>query len=217
MEDLLWFPGDKEFVKSFREGSRLSLLGEVVTMPAGLVQGSALTGGSGFIRKDGAPSYAEVLRSAASLSAAEKATMRLGDPLGKDLSDVENLLGLTLFDAKPGSAGEGRLIGKGKTHALLWEWKGHLMKLKAEVDRALLEDFHQIPYSISRRFLTIFLIFREQNYFLLPYKKILHNRFPYISLYQLNIIFLLLFYSFSLFPSFSLFSISINYTSFILK
>jgi len=48
-------------------------------------------------------------------------------------------------------------------------------------------------------------------------KKILHNRFPYISLYQLNIIFLLLFSSFSLFPTFSLFLISINYISFILK
>jgi hypothetical protein len=35
-----------------------------------------------------------------------------------------------------------------------------------------------------------FSIFKEQNYFLLPYKKMLHNRFPYISLYQL-IIFLL--------------------------
>jgi len=71
--------------------------------------------------------------------------------------------------------------------------------------------------STSSRFPTIFPIFREQNYFLLPYKKILHNRFPYISLYQLNIIFLLLFYSFSLFPTFYLFPISINYTSFILK
>jgi len=64
---------------------------------------------------------------------------------------------------------------------------------------------------------TCFPIYREQNYFLLPYKKISHNRFPYFSLYQLNIIFLLLFYSFSLFPTFSLFPISINYTSFILK
>jgi hypothetical protein len=71
--------------------------------------------------------------------------------------------------------------------------------------------------STSSRFPTIFLIFREQNYFLLLYKKISHNRFPYFSLYQLNIIFLLLFYSFSLFPTFSLFPISINYTSFILK
>jgi hypothetical protein len=65
--------------------------------------------------------------------------------------------------------------------------------------------------STSSRFSTIFLIFREQNYFLLLYKKISHNRFSYFFLYQLNIIFLLLFYSFSLFP------ISINYTSFILK
>jgi hypothetical protein len=71
--------------------------------------------------------------------------------------------------------------------------------------------------STSSRFPTIFLIFREQNYFLLPYKKIPHNRFNYFSLYQLNIIFLLLFYSFSLFPTFSFFPISINYTSFILK
>jgi hypothetical protein len=71
--------------------------------------------------------------------------------------------------------------------------------------------------STSSRFPTIFPMFREQNYFLLPYKKISHNRFPYLSLYQLNIIFLLLFYSFSLFPTFSLFPISINYTSFILK
>jgi len=75
----------------------------------------------------------------------------------------------------------------------------------------------QIHKSTSNRFPTIFLIFREQNYFLLPYKKIPHNRFLYFSLYQLNIIFLLLFYSFSLFPTFSLFPISINYTSFILK
>jgi hypothetical protein len=66
-------------------------------------------------------------------------------------------------------------------------------------------------------FSTIFSIFREQNYFLLLYKKILHNRFSHISLYQLNIIFLLLFYSFSLFPTFSLFLISINYIFFILK
>jgi hypothetical protein len=33
--------------------------------------------------------------------------------------------------------GAGRLIGKGKSHALLWEWKGQLVKLKVEVDRAL--------------------------------------------------------------------------------
>jgi hypothetical protein len=184
MEDLLWFPGDKEFVKSFREGSRLSLLGEVVTMPAGLVQGSALTGGSGFIRKDGAPSYAEVLRSAASLSAAEKATMRLGDPLGKDLSDVENLLGLTLFDAKPGSAGEGRLIGKGKTHALLWEWKGHLMKLKAEVDRALLEASIRFLIALAGDFQPFSLYLGNKTTFYFPIKKyftIDSLTFPYIN------------------------------------
>jgi len=65
--------------------------------------------------------------------------------------------------------------------------------------------------STNSRFLIIFFIFKEQNYFLLPYKKVSHNRFHYISLYQLNIIFLLLFYYFYLFP------ISINYTFFYIK
>jgi hypothetical protein len=71
--------------------------------------------------------------------------------------------------------------------------------------------------STSSRFLTIFSILKKQKYFLLSYKKTPHNRFSYLSLYQLNIIFLLLFYSFFLFPTFSLFLISIKYTFFILK
>jgi hypothetical protein len=62
-----------------------------------------------------------------------------------------------------------------------------------------------------------FLYLGNKTTFCFPIKKIPHNRFPYFSLYQLNIIFLLLFYYFSLFPTFSLFSISINYTYFILK
>lgn len=33
--------------------------------------------------------------------------------------------------------GEDKLTGKRSLHALLWEWKGKLVKLKAEVDRAL--------------------------------------------------------------------------------
>jgi len=57
----------------------------------------------------------------------------------------------------------------------------------------------------------------NKTIFCFPIKKIPHSRFSYISLYQLNIIFLPLFYSFSFFPTFSLFPISINYTSFILK
>lgn len=34
--------------------------------------------------------------------------------------------------------GEGKLTEKSTTHALLREWKGHLMRLKAEVGRPLL-------------------------------------------------------------------------------
>jgi hypothetical protein len=59
-----------------------------------------------------------------------------------------------------------------------------------------------LSQSTSSRFPTIFPKFREQNYFLLPYKKIFHNRFPYISLYQSNTFSLFLFYSFSYFPTF---------------
>jgi hypothetical protein len=63
----------------------------------GLVQGAALTRGIGFIREDdqGVLSYVEVLRLVASLLSAEKVTMGLGDLLGKDLTNVENLLGLS--------------------------------------------------------------------------------------------------------------------------
>jgi hypothetical protein len=57
---------------------------------------------------------------------------------------------------------------------------------------------HLISKSTSSRFPTIFPIFREQNYFLLPYKKTPHNRFPYLSLYQINIIFYSYFIVFSL-------------------
>jgi hypothetical protein len=38
-----------------------------------------------------------------------------------------------LFDAI--DEGDGRLCGKGKLKTLLWAWKGHLMKVKTEVDR----------------------------------------------------------------------------------
>jgi hypothetical protein len=50
-------------------------------------------------------------------------------------------------------------------------------------------------------FSTIFHIFKEQNYLLLLYKKKFHNRFIYISLYQLNIILFFFFFSFLLFLS----------------
>jgi len=44
-------------------------------------------------------SYVEVLRLVASLLSAEKVTMGLGDLLGKDLTNVENLLGLSQSNA----------------------------------------------------------------------------------------------------------------------
>jgi hypothetical protein len=71
--------------------------------------------------------------------------------------------------------------------------------------------------ALAADFQLFYLYLRNKTTFCFPIKKIPHNRFPYISLYQLNIIFLLLFYSFSLFPTFHLFPISINYTSFIFK
>jgi hypothetical protein len=175
VEELLWFPGDKEFVKSSREGSKVIIVRRsgnfvgrflelavytvvgwsgLILIPEGcegrgwgcfvvalgkvyafleasagsgrvppspvmkkpgkivglrLFQGSALTRGTRSIGEDGAPSYVEVLRLAARLSAAEKTTMRLRDPLGKDLNDVEYLLGLSQSDAKTGSAARGKL------------------------------------------------------------------------------------------------------------
>jgi hypothetical protein len=81
-------------------------------------------------------------------------------------------------------------------------------------------DFQIIGHhliALAADFQSFFLYLGNKTTFCFPYKKIPHNRFPYISLYQLNIIFLLLFYSFFLFPTFFLFLISINYTSFILK
>jgi hypothetical protein len=50
----------------------------------GLVQRYTITGGTGLFGKDLAPSYAEVLLSAASPSEAEKTMGRSGEPLGKD-------------------------------------------------------------------------------------------------------------------------------------
>jgi hypothetical protein len=64
--------------------------------------------------------------------------------------------------------------------------------------RALAADFQ--PFSLYLGNKTIFCF---------PIKKIPHNRFLYFFLYQLNIIFLLLFYSFSLFPTLYFFYIKI--------
>jgi hypothetical protein len=64
-------------------------------------------------------------------------------------------MGLSPSDAQTGStargklachfgdnfAGEGKLTEKRVSHTLLWEWKCHLMNLKAEVDRALISVF----------------------------------------------------------------------------
>jgi len=63
-------------------------------------------------------------------------------------------------------------------------------------------------------FSTIFSIFKEQNYFLLPYKKTPHNRFFKFFLYQLNIISLsYFFFSLSYFISFFFSSLFLSLSS----
>jgi hypothetical protein len=118
-----------------------------------MILSSTLTGGIDTLGENGAPFYVEVLRQEANYSVSEKAsTVRLGDPLGKDLIVIDYLLGLPLFDVKISSltqgnlachssvenVGEDMLIVKGKLQSPLWAWKGQLVRLKTEVDRALL-------------------------------------------------------------------------------
>jgi hypothetical protein len=139
------------------------------------------------------------------LRSEEAPTVQLGDPLGKDLIDADYLLGLPHFNAMLSSfaqgklachssvenVGEGRLIGKGKLQSLLWTWKGQLVSLETEVDRALLSILEGLEKfgladklncaghkSIPSSFPTIFPKYSEQNHFLLLYQSTPHNRFP---------------------------------------
>jgi len=117
----------------------------------GLALGSIPTSGQGAFGEVGALSFVEVLRSEASPSTTmDFLTVRLDDPLGKDHFAIGNPL-CKASNTKQSSSvqgnvaclpsvadeGEGSLLGKGILQSLVWAWKGHLVNLKIEVDRAL--------------------------------------------------------------------------------
>jgi hypothetical protein len=78
------------------------------------------------------------------------------------------------------------LLGTWKFSSTMAHWKGSLA----------LRSAHR--KSTSSRYLTIFLIFKEQNYFLLSYTNTIHNSFPSFSIPSIFffLLFLYFFYSF---------------------
>jgi hypothetical protein len=108
-----------------------------------LGMGPAQIGGKRIIGEEGASSYVEVLQSEASSSA----TVRLGDPLGKDLPTGGNPLGKDLSDAQQmptargndacpdGVAEKGVNLQQGKEMmlTLLGVWKSQLVRLQEEI------------------------------------------------------------------------------------